>query len=326
MAYNETRVTVCGNVASKVTRHEVGTGFSRVNFRLFTTERRWDQEQRGWADGSQMFLSVNCWRALADNAYNSLNRGDPVVVTGRMSIKELRDDGKIRQLVEIEATAIGPNLALCTARAVRMRATPGEALADQPTSAAPAAAVAVPAAALAAAPTPAVALAAAAAPAASAAGAPAAGPAPAAPTAAAQAGGAASAAPAGPAPADPAPTGRKRPAPTSRATSKKAPTTPEPATSSPAPTSSAPPTPPAAPTPPTPPAAPALVPDPPALVPDPPAAPPAPPSAPPPAPPADPSSADLPSAEIVAPRREGESALVRPDEAGRPKGVAEVLF
>lgn len=130
MAYNETRMTVCGNVASRVIHHKVGSGVSRVNFRLFTTERRWDPDLRAWGDGNQMFLSVNCWRALADNAYASLNRGDPVVVTGRMMIKELKGDTGTRQWVEIEATAIGPNLALCTAEPVRQRAAPEAALAD----------------------------------------------------------------------------------------------------------------------------------------------------------------------------------------------------
>ncbi|GAA1283012.1 single-stranded DNA-binding protein [Saccharothrix xinjiangensis] len=317
MAYNETRVTVCGNVASKITRHEVGTGFSRVNFRLFTTERRWDQDQRGWVDGNRMFLSVNCWRSLADNAYASLNRGDPVVVTGRVSIKELRDEGQVRQLVEIEATAIGPNLALCTASPVRSRATPHEALVDVP-GGAPAARPAPAGAPLATASPPLVEAlpppATAPPPPATASpplttvealpvmtGAPPTTPpltGPVAPAPApAPAPVPASALPPAPGPADPAPastapppTGRKRPA-SARTGPKRTPPTPEPASS---PAGAVPP--PAA----TPPA-----PDLPTPVPPPP---------------------DLTAPEVVAPRREGESALVRPGEAGRPEEVAEVLF
>ena len=121
MAFNETRVTICGNVASPVTHTKVGTGFSWAKFRLFTAERVWDQEQGIWEDGARMFVSVSCWRMLADNAQASLNKGDPVVVTGRLTIKEFEHEGASRQLVEIEATAIGPNLALCTAAATRTR-------------------------------------------------------------------------------------------------------------------------------------------------------------------------------------------------------------
>ncbi|MER5268550.1 single-stranded DNA-binding protein [Actinosynnema sp. NPDC002837] len=121
MAYNETRVTICGNVASPVSHTKVGPGFSRAKFRLFTAERVWDQEQRAWEDGARMFLSVSCWRMLADNAQASLNKGDPVVVTGRLTIREVEFEGRTRSVVEIEATAIGPNLALCTATATRTR-------------------------------------------------------------------------------------------------------------------------------------------------------------------------------------------------------------
>ena len=121
MAYNETRVTICGNVAGPVTHTKVGTGFSRAKFRLFTAERVWDQEQRTWEDGARMFLSVSCWRMLADNAQASLNKGDPVVVTGRLTIREVESEGKRQPVVELEATAIGPNLALCTAMPVRTR-------------------------------------------------------------------------------------------------------------------------------------------------------------------------------------------------------------
>ena len=121
MAYNETRVTICGNVASPVTHTKVGTGFSRAKFRLFSAERIWDQEDRSWSDGSRMFLTVSCWRMLADNAQASLNKGDPVVVTGRLTIREVELEGRSQPVVEIEATAIGPNLALCTAMPLRTR-------------------------------------------------------------------------------------------------------------------------------------------------------------------------------------------------------------
>ncbi|MBY8849457.1 single-stranded DNA-binding protein [Saccharothrix longispora] len=124
MAYNESRVTVCGNVASGIAHSKVRTGCSRASFRLFTAERRWDGEQRAWVDGDQMFLSVTCWRALADNVHASLDKGDPVVVSGRMTIKEVEWEGTPRQVLDIEATSVGPNLALCTSITTRPRRTP----------------------------------------------------------------------------------------------------------------------------------------------------------------------------------------------------------
>lgn len=124
MAYNETRVTICGTVASTVAHSTVGTGYSKAVFRLFTAERVWDGERRTWGDGAKMFLSVSCWRMLADNVNASLTKGDPVVVTGRLLLKDVEYEGKVRQVVEVEAAAVGPNLALSTASPTRTRPLP----------------------------------------------------------------------------------------------------------------------------------------------------------------------------------------------------------
>ncbi|XVS65743.1 single-stranded DNA-binding protein [Actinosynnema sp. CA-299493] len=121
MAFNETRITICGTVASPVAHTKVGTGFSRAKFRLFSAERVWDPEDRSWSDGARLFLTVSCWRMLADNSLASLAKGDPVVVTGRLTIREVEFEGKRQPVVELEATAIGPNLALCTAAPTRTR-------------------------------------------------------------------------------------------------------------------------------------------------------------------------------------------------------------
>jgi single-strand DNA-binding protein len=121
MSYNETRVTVAGIVASQVTHTTVGTGYSRVKFRMHSRERRFDRDQEAWVDGSEMFISVSCWRALADNVQASLGKGDPVLVTGKLTIKELPEGEHARQFVDIEATAVGPNLVACTARPIRTR-------------------------------------------------------------------------------------------------------------------------------------------------------------------------------------------------------------
>ena len=122
MAYNETRITVSGIVTGKVTHTVVGTGFSRAVFRMHTRERRYDKELDDWVNGRDMFLAVTCWRELADNVHASLGHGDPVLVHGKLTIKDLAiDGGGSRQLVDVEASGVGPNLVACTARPFRSR-------------------------------------------------------------------------------------------------------------------------------------------------------------------------------------------------------------
>ncbi|CCH28646.1 single-stranded DNA-binding protein [Actinosynnema sp. NPDC047251] len=119
MAYNDTRITVCGTVASKIAHTKVGTGFSRVGFRIHSREQRFDRGRDDWIAGPNMFLMVTCWRELADNVHASLNRGDPVVVHGKVRVKEFNDAGRTSQFIDIEAIAVGPNLASCTAHPIR---------------------------------------------------------------------------------------------------------------------------------------------------------------------------------------------------------------
>ena len=125
---NETTVTVTGNVAGDVISRRVGNNGEHLlsTFRVASSERRWDKASESWIDGDRFTASVNCWRRLAEGA-RCLVKGDPVVVTGRLSVREYEVEGVRRYMTEIAATAIGPDLARCTAEVFRRRATVGEA-------------------------------------------------------------------------------------------------------------------------------------------------------------------------------------------------------
>ncbi|MEU5690396.1 single-stranded DNA-binding protein [Actinosynnema sp. NPDC020468] len=124
MAYNETRITLVGVVAGKVAHSTVGTGFSRARFRMHTTERRFDRETGGWVAGASMFLTVTCWRQLADNVHRSLGKGDPVMVAGILRVNDRGPEGGGKH-IDVEAGAVGPNLLWCTAQPVPVHPDPG---------------------------------------------------------------------------------------------------------------------------------------------------------------------------------------------------------
>ncbi|XVV05246.1 single-stranded DNA-binding protein [Actinosynnema sp. CA-248983] len=138
MAYNETRVTLAGSVASEVTCTKVGTGYSRANFRMLTRERRWDFDRKEWVDGNHMFLSVTCWRDLADNVKASLARHDPVVVAGKLTVKELPEGaGRYRQFIDVEAYAVGIDLTKCAAAITKPDPPPAKPSTAKPTASPP---------------------------------------------------------------------------------------------------------------------------------------------------------------------------------------------
>ena len=111
----ETRMTVVGKLITEVDHRRLADGSAVANFRVVSTERRFDRDVRGWTDGDKLFLDVRCWRRVADNAFASLVKGDAVVVTGRLYTREFEHDGRRRSTVTLEAQSVAADLAWCTA-------------------------------------------------------------------------------------------------------------------------------------------------------------------------------------------------------------------
>ncbi|MDN5859971.1 MAG: single-stranded DNA-binding protein [Pseudonocardia sp.] len=110
----ETVLTAVGRVATAVSGHRFDDGVSKASFRLACTERRREWGTGNWVDGETLFMTVICWRSLAENVQASLRVGDPVVVRGRMRTREFEIEGRRATNLEMEAAAIGPDLSRCT--------------------------------------------------------------------------------------------------------------------------------------------------------------------------------------------------------------------
>ncbi|MER5865295.1 single-stranded DNA-binding protein [Kitasatospora sp. NPDC002040] len=107
---NETMVTMIGNVATVVSYSQTAAGVPVANFRMAATERRYDREKGDWVEGETNWVTVTAWRWLAANVVSSLNKGDPVVVSGRLRIREWGEDEKRRCVVELDARVVGHDL------------------------------------------------------------------------------------------------------------------------------------------------------------------------------------------------------------------------
>ena len=119
---NETRVTVVGNlVADPVLR--VTPGEREVaGFRLASTVRRYDAVLGRPVDVRTSFYSVSCWGYLARNAAESLRKGERVVVSGRLDVREYSGEDKVlRTSVDVVADAVGHDLTYGTSRFTKVR-------------------------------------------------------------------------------------------------------------------------------------------------------------------------------------------------------------
>jgi single-strand DNA-binding protein len=83
-----------------------------------SSERRFEAESGSWEDGLRLAVRVNCWRRLGDNVRACVTKGDPVVVRGKLITRDFEVDGVRRSSTEIEARAVGLDLARVAAKVV----------------------------------------------------------------------------------------------------------------------------------------------------------------------------------------------------------------
>ncbi|MEU7069465.1 single-stranded DNA-binding protein [Streptomyces narbonensis] len=111
---NDTTVTLVGNVATAVEyRETAGGGVAR--FRFAVTARRRDRETGLWSDGNTSFYTVSAWRSLGANLAASVSVGEPLVVHGRLKVREDERDGQRKTFVDVDALAVGHDLTRGTA-------------------------------------------------------------------------------------------------------------------------------------------------------------------------------------------------------------------
>lgn len=110
-------VTVRGFVASEVKMTLTASGLPVANFRLGSTERRFDRAQNQWIDAATNWYSVSMFRSLAQNASASVSKGERVIVTGKLKLRQWsKEDGRRGIAPEIDADAVGHDLGWSTAK------------------------------------------------------------------------------------------------------------------------------------------------------------------------------------------------------------------
>ncbi|WP_062517827.1 single-stranded DNA-binding protein [Demequina gelatinilytica] len=106
---NELTITVSGWVATDVRLFQGQGDLAIASFRLASTPRFYDRERSVWVDGVTEWFTVRAFRGAAITVKRSIDKGMPVVVTGRMrtSTWEAKDGTRVDHV--IDATALGPD-------------------------------------------------------------------------------------------------------------------------------------------------------------------------------------------------------------------------
>lgn len=123
----ETVITVVGNLTDDPELKFTPSGAAVANFTVASTPRTFDRQTNEWKDGDALFIRCAAWRQLAENVAESLQKGQRVVVTGPLRVRNYeRQDGSRGTSVEMNVDEIGPSLRYATAKVTKVSRSGGD--------------------------------------------------------------------------------------------------------------------------------------------------------------------------------------------------------
>jgi len=102
------QIVVTGNITSVPERLQAAGGDTIAKFGLASTERKHENGQ--WVDVHTSFYSIAAFGRLADHALNSLEKGQRVIVVGKLRIKKWDVGERSGSTADITATSLGHDL------------------------------------------------------------------------------------------------------------------------------------------------------------------------------------------------------------------------
>lgn len=117
---NVVSVTLVGNVTTDLDLNYTQAGTPVTNFNVATTPRFYDAKKEEWVDGETIFTRCVLWNTPAENAAESVHKGDRVIVTGEMTAKSWEDDeGNAKVNYELVVSELGVSVAFATLAVTR---------------------------------------------------------------------------------------------------------------------------------------------------------------------------------------------------------------
>lgn len=103
-------ITTAGLVATTPRHLITADGLPITSFRLACSFRRFDRATMKWVDGETNWYTITSFKQLAINTAGSINKGDRIIVSGDLRIRDWDNGERAGTSVEIEATSIGHDL------------------------------------------------------------------------------------------------------------------------------------------------------------------------------------------------------------------------
>ena len=122
---SDNTITLVGNVTDDPELRFTPSGLPVANFTV-AVNRRFKNASGQWEDKLDGFFRCSCWRDMAENVAESLQKGARVMVVGRLQEQRWEDqEGGKRSRVEIQVDEVGPSLRWATAAVTKSNRSSG---------------------------------------------------------------------------------------------------------------------------------------------------------------------------------------------------------
>ena len=103
-------ITLTGLVATTPRHIVTSEGLAITSFRLASNQRRYDRAAAAWVDGDTNWYTVTSFRQLGAHVASSVHKGERVIVSGRVRIRNWESGERNGTTIEIDAEAVGHDL------------------------------------------------------------------------------------------------------------------------------------------------------------------------------------------------------------------------
>lgn len=114
-------ITIEGNLADEVDLRFTPGGDAVADLVIIENRRQKNRESGSWEDAPATRHRLVAWGSLAENAAESLSKGDRIVATGELFTEQWpdKDTGEARYSTKIKTTSLGVSLRFHTAQPVK---------------------------------------------------------------------------------------------------------------------------------------------------------------------------------------------------------------
>jgi single-strand DNA-binding protein len=108
---NDALFAVTGYVATQPRAGKTRSGVPFLFMRVAWTPRAFNKATGGWTDQQTSFVSVMCYRKVAENAAKCVRRGDAITLRGTVQVRDYVDQAGVKRFsVDVVADSLGHDM------------------------------------------------------------------------------------------------------------------------------------------------------------------------------------------------------------------------